>query len=83
MATIRLSLEQWNEIYNRLAEEYQHKPSVIIIAEVRRRVLGFRVRRHRDNFQRIPDIGVVDYDECICLDFDTAEQATFFRIKYL
>lgn len=78
MSTIKLSEGQWNDIYQRIANEYREKPSVLIITEVRKRELGFSVRRHRF---WVPERD--EYEEQIHLDFTDREMATWFRLKYL
>lgn len=78
MTTIKLSELQWGEIYTRIAREYSHKPSVLMLREVGRRELGYTVRRHR-----WWDFEIEEYREEIHLDFDDPAWATQFRLKYL
>ena len=85
--SIKLTEKEWKLIRRRLAEEYQWKPSVLIIREVMLRELGFTTRYHTE---WMPDPGPAGaYDghgkwvEFIFLDFFNEEKETFFRLKYL
>ena len=84
--SIKLTEKEWKLIRRRLAEEFQWKPSVLIIRDVMRRELGFTTRYHRG---WVPDEGTGSYDghgkyvEFIYLDFFSEEKETFFRLKYL
>lgn len=70
--TIRMSSKEWKPIRQRLKEEYQWKPSVLMIRECMRRELGFVIRIHHTNGP-----------EQVCLDFYDDNLETLFRLKYL
>jgi hypothetical protein len=74
--TLTLTEYKWNEIYNRLREEYGD--SVVIISWKLKDTLGFTVRRHRDYD---PVNGHMKND--IRLDFYDNAALTFFQLKYL
>jgi len=74
--TLTLTEYKWNEIYNRLREEYGD--SVVIISWKLKDTLGFTVRRHRDYD---PINGHMKND--IRLDFYDNAALTFFQLKYL
>ena len=79
--TIKLAFDEWRKLKSRLEEEYQHKPSVLLIRTVMRRELGFTTREQWDfgsDWRNAPTIG-----HCMCLDFFDDELETFFRLKYL
>ena len=75
---IVLSEEKWGKLHRRLAQD--NHPSVILIREKMKAVLGFTVRRHREwaddpNFGKYPI-------ETICLDFYNEPKRTMFLLKY-
>lgn len=74
--TLVLSEYTWNEIYNRIREEYGD--TVVIISWKLRETLGFTVRRHRDYNEAL---GHMVND--IRLDFYDEPAMTFFQLKYL
>lgn len=87
MTTIVLNEVIWSNIYERLADEYQCRPGVLLIRSKMKETLGFTVRRHR-NWQ-VDNGPVGEYDgfghwqEEIHLDFYDEQQLTLFRLKYL
>lgn len=85
--SIKLTEKEWKVIRRRLAEEYNWKPSVMIIRDVMRRELGFTTRYHREWVPVPGPAGAYDghgqYVEFIFLDFFNEEKETFFRLKYL
>lgn len=81
--SIKLTDKKWIQIRKQLKEEYEWKPSVLIVREVMRRELGFTTRYHTE---WVPDPGYDGYGryvEFVYLDFFNDEQETFFRLKYL
>lgn len=47
MGTIVLTYKQWNDIEQRLRQEYKNTPSVMLLRSSMKRVLGFTVREHK------------------------------------
>jgi hypothetical protein len=81
--SIKLTDEEWMHIRKQLKEEYECKPSVLIVRDVMRRELGFTTRYHTE---WVPDPGYDgygQYKEFVFLDFFNDEKETFFRLKYL
>jgi hypothetical protein len=81
--SIKLTDEEWMHIRKQLKEEYEWKPSVLIVRDVMRRELGFTTRYHTE---WVPDPGYDGYGryaEFVFLDFFNDEKETFFRLKYL
>lgn len=75
---IVLSLDKWAKLHTRLAND--NHPSVMLIREKMKVVLGFTVRRHREwaddsNFGK-------HQIEFICLDFYNEPKRTMFLLKY-
>ncbi len=87
MTTIVLSESVWSDIYERLADEYQCRPSVLLIRSKMKETLGFTVRRHRNLVETNGPAGEHDrfghWQEEIHLDFYNEQQLTWFRLKYL
>jgi len=86
---IRLIQSQWIPLHSRLAQDYRHRPSVLMIRDVMRREIGCTVRRHRqwqDTREQALATGRLEYSghiqEWICLDFYDAALETWFRLKY-
>jgi hypothetical protein len=73
--TIKLSQATWLKIYNDIAKH--HPPSVLLIRERMRKVLGFTSRTHSEW-----DAGVVNRIEQIHLDFFSENKYTMFILKY-
>ena len=73
--SIKLPIEAWTKLYNQLAKDYP--PSVIIIREKMRGVLGFTVRRHQQW-----DPSMVSYYENIFLDFYDEKKKSMFLLRY-
>lgn len=84
--SIKLSVDEWTAIRKRLREDYNWKPSVMVIRSVMLRELGFSVRLHTD-WVKSEDSQHSDIDwkfeECIYLDFYDDAKETMFRLKYL
>jgi len=73
--SISMPLGSWPKIYNQLAKDYP--PSVIIMREKMRRVLGFTTRTYK-----IWQSGMVNYDELMILDFYDEKKKTMFLLRY-
>jgi hypothetical protein len=71
---ITLSTPEWTRIRQQLKQDYNWKPSVLLIRETMRRELGFTTRVYQDSYQSI---------EVVCLDFYNDAAETMFRLKYL
>lgn len=78
-----LSEKQWLKIYNQIAQSYP--PSVLLIRDRMREVLGFTSRTHRE---WMPDQdtgsydGYGDYVTTVRLDFYSEPKRTMFLLKY-
>lgn len=79
--TITLSEGEWAPIYNKLAQQYMDRPSVILIRSKMREELGFTVRRHAE--WKTGGNGQWDRDDTIRLDFYSDEAMTWFRLSFL
>ena len=85
---IKLKESCWLPLYEHLAREYKNEPSVLIIREKMRRVLGCTVRRHREWVNPTAEVGARPdharghYQEWICLDFYDDRLETWFQLKY-
>ena len=79
---IELTEAQWARLYQRLAQDYEDEPSVILIRAKMRAVLGFTVRRHRVRDPRHQGMQPGWYHEWICLDFYDEAKKTMFLLKY-
>ena len=80
-----LSEKAWANIYNNIAQNYP--PSVLLIRDRMREVLGFTVRRHEEWIQRDVDPRDVGYRTKYCihlihLDFYNEPKRTMFLLKY-
>lgn len=73
--SISMPLESWPKIYNQLAKDYP--PSVIIIREKMRSVLGFTTRRYKQW-----EGGMVLYHEYLVLDFYDKKKKSMFLLRY-
>lgn len=78
---IVLTVIEWTRIRKQLREEYNWKPSVMLIRETMKRELGFTTRYHQ-HWINDGDLGS-GYRESVCLDFYNDAAETFFRMKYL
>jgi len=83
--TIVLSQAAWLKIYNKIAKEYP--PSVLLIRNRMREVLGFTSRTHQEWIDRHVDINDVSYGTrwqitTIHLDFYNEPKRTMFLLKY-
>jgi hypothetical protein len=82
---IILSEKAWLNIYNRIAKEYP--PSVLLIRDKMRSVLGFTSRTHNEWIDSHVDISDVSYKTkwqitTIHLDFYNEPKRTMFLLKY-
>ena len=76
---IELTEAQWERLHQRLRQDYEHEPSVVLIRAKMRRVLGFTDRRH----QRWPlDRVTMVPETVICLDFYDDSLKTWFLLRY-
>ena len=83
--SIILSEAQWLKIYNHIAKTYP--PSVLLIRNKMREVLGFTSRTHEEWFDRDVDRRDVSYGtkyriQTIHLDFYNEPTRTMFLLKY-
>jgi predicted transcriptional regulator len=83
--SIVLSEEAWLKIYNHIAQNYP--PSVLLIRDKMRDVLGFTARRHEEWLDSKVDINDVSYGTRwrvfkIHLDFYNEPKRTMFLLKY-
>ena len=84
--SIKLTEQQWQDIRQRIKEDYPTQPSILIIRSAMRRELGFTERLHRE---WIPEEGTGQFDgygnyqRSVYLDFFDDAKETFFRLKYL
>lgn len=74
---IILTEPEWRNIRKQLKQEYEWKPSVLMIREVMKRELGFTTRYHTIWSQQRGT------EERVCLDFYDDVKETWFRMKYL
>jgi hypothetical protein len=82
---IILSEKAWLNIYNRIAKEYP--PSVLLIRDKMRSVLGFTSRTHSEWSDSHVDIGGSRFETRwqitnIHLDFYNEPKRTMFLLKY-
>ena len=80
-----LSEKAWLKIYNQIAKEYP--PSVLLIRDKMRSVLGFTSRTHEEWLDSHVDINDVSYGTkwritTIHLDFYNEPKRTMFLLKY-
>jgi hypothetical protein len=80
-----LSEEQWLKIYNHIAKNYP--PSVLLIRNRMRDVLGFTSRTHEEWFEHDVNNRNVSYSTKYCvkrihLDFYNEPKRTMFLLKY-
>jgi hypothetical protein len=83
--SIKLSEKQWLKIYNHIAAT--HPPSVLLIREKMKSVLGFTSRTHTDWIDSEVIIGGSGYGTrwaitTIHLDFYSEPKRTMFLLKY-
>lgn len=72
--SIPISLDAWAKLYTQLARD--NPPSVILIREKMREVLGFTARFP------LWEPGMVNRNEYIILDFFDEKKKTMFLLKY-
>lgn len=80
-----LSEKAWLKIYNQIAKEYP--PSVLLIRDKMREVLGFTSRTHQSWINQEVDIKNIKYGTKYCittihLDFYSEPKRTMFLLKY-
>jgi hypothetical protein len=83
--SIVLSEAQWLKIYNQIARDYP--PSVLLIRDRMKSVLGFTSRTHEEWIERKVDPRDVGYRTKYCiktihLDFYNEPKRTMFLLKY-
>ncbi len=83
--SIVLSESQWLKIYNQIARDYP--PSVLLIRDRMKSVLGFTSRTHEEWIERKVDPRDVGYRTKYCiktihLDFYNEPKRTMFLLKY-
>ena len=85
---IKITEAQWERLHQRLRQDYEHEPSVVLIRAKMRSVLGFTPRRHtqyRDTRVMTGEFGLPEYGSqrvCICLDFYDDSLRTWFLLRY-
>jgi hypothetical protein len=82
---IILSEAQWLKIYNHIAKTYP--PSVLLIRNKMREVLGFTSRTHEEWIAQEIDVKDIRYNTKYCiktihLDFYNEPKRTMFLLKY-
>lgn len=80
-----LTEKVWADIYNQIAKEYP--PSVLLIRDRMREVLGFTSRTHEEWFSREVARKDVEYGtkyriKTVHLDFYNEPKRTMFLLKY-
>ena len=80
-----LSMKSWNTIYHLIAKEYP--PSVLLIREKMKNVLGFTPGTHEEWFDVAVDIKNIRYTTKfqitnVHLDFYNDPKRTMFLLKY-
>lgn len=80
-----LSEAQWLKIYNHIAQTYP--PSVLLIRNRMKEVLGFTSRTHEEWVDQLVDIKDIRYNTKYCvksihLDFYNEPKRTMFLLKY-
>lgn len=75
--TLVFNEAEWAKIYTQLAQRYATEPSVLLIRDKMKRVLGFTVRRHR-----FWDKDEYEWSDHIVLDFYNPEAKTLFLLTY-
>ena len=80
-----LTEAEWLKIYNQIAKTYP--PSVLLIRDRMREVLGFTSRIHEEWFKHDVDLKDVSYNTNYCvkrihLDFYNEPKRTMFLLKY-
>ena len=83
--SIVLTEGQWSKIYNLIAKTYP--PSVLLIRDRMKEVLGFTVRRHEEWIDRNVESRDIGYgtkyrQETIHLDFYNEPKRTMFLLRY-
>lgn len=85
MKSIILSQETWLRVYNQIARDYP--PSVLLIRNRMREVLGFTSRTHEEWIDQEVDLKDIRYGTkykitTIHLDFWDEKKKAFFLLKY-
>ena len=80
-----LTIKSWAKIYKQIAHDYP--PSVLLIREKMKSVLGFTSRTHEEWIDQEVDLRDVRYGTKYCvqtihLDFYNDPKRTFFLLKY-
>jgi hypothetical protein len=77
MKPFEISEKSWAKVYNQLSKEYP--PSYLIIRDKMKDKLGFVFRRHEYWSQ---DMGGMQHNETLYLDFYDEKKRTMFLLKY-
>lgn len=77
--SIKLDEYTWSQIYNKIAKEYP--PSVLLIRDKMKSVLGFTARRHTE-WKHNSSTLYTEPITIIYLDFVDEAKKTFFLLKY-
>ena len=80
-----LSMKSWNTIYQLISKEYP--PSVLLIREKMKSVLGFTPRTHEEWIDQEVDLRDIRYETKfritnVHLDFYNEPKRTMFLLKY-
>lgn len=83
--SLRITTQQWNDLRDRLQQDYP--ASVMLIRSAMRRQLGFVVREHKEWVRHGPEyeslMGRSHFPQTyVYLDFYNEIQKTFFMLKY-
>jgi hypothetical protein len=77
MKSLKFSLAEWDDIQNKIRQDYP--PSVTLIRSKMKRVLGFTVREHREFIAKM-DGGYSN--TTIYLDFYQEKYKSLFLLRY-
>lgn len=79
MKPIKLTQQQWKTVKKKIKES--HPPSVLLIREKMKSVLGFTDRSHNEWIEHTNETGGY-FLNIVCLDFFDEKQRTMFLLKY-
>ena len=85
MKHITLRHREWIAIYDKIKQEYASQPSVFLIRDKMREVLGFTVREHHRNSPLDQEEMLADFNDYwseIHIDFYSEEAKTYFMLRY-
>jgi hypothetical protein len=84
---ITLKEVDWEEVLQRIKEDYADRPSVYLMRSKMREELGFVPRWHEqwvnNKDKQGKELPHGRYVKSVCLDFYNEAMETFFRMKYL